>query len=120
MSGVCARNSDKPSRFEAVTLIAWYEARGESIKVQNLVVDSAYNRAIISDKSLYEVLKEPKQYPWVAKLKTWRLTTEQAEFGFKLLKHRSPVRSKVVYFNHVPHEFTKKNFKVGNLYFAVN
>lgn len=97
----------------------WHEARSESLQVQQKVLDVLRNRAKISGKSLYKVATEKGQYPWATRIKTWKLSTEQAEFGFKFLSGRSPINSGYFYFNQVPHDFTKKNVKHGALYFAV-
>lgn len=115
----CAVSAKAPSRFEMETLLCWHEARGQSLQVQQLVLDTARNRAKMSHKSLYEVLTVPHQYSWAAHLKTWKLTQEQAKFGFRLLENSKVVRSKYVYFNDSPLSFTQKNVKVGGLYFAV-
>lgn len=109
----------KPTRFACESLAVWYEARGEPFHVQQKVLDVVRNRAYSSGKTVCEVLQEPNQFPWHRKLKTWKLSTEQAEFGFKLLERSSPVRSGFMYFNTVPHSFTQKSVKRGNLYFAV-
>lgn len=98
----------------------WYEVRGESVDVQQKTLDVLRNRSKMCSCSLYRVLTQPNQYPWARKLKTWKLSQEQAEFGFKFLSKRSPISSGYKFFNHVPLEFTKKNVKHGNLYFAVN
>ena len=109
----------EPSRFEVETLAVWYEARGEPLFVQQLVLDVLRNRSYNSHKSLLEVVSESGQFPWRQHVKTWKLTQEQAEFGFRLLQYSDPVRSKFMYFNHVPHTFTKRNVRVGGMYFAV-
>lgn len=101
------------------TLLCWYEARGQSLQVQQLVLDTARNRVKMSHKSLYKVLTAPHQYSWAEHLTTWKLTQEQAQFGFKMLENSKVVRSKYVYFNDSPLSFTKKNVKIGGLYFAV-
>ena len=107
-----------PSNFEVLTLVAWHEARGEPLHVQKLVVAVVKKRAIMSNKSVYEIVKEPHQFPWQKRITTWRLTQEQAEFGF-LVMSKPDVVTNYVYFNQNPHTFTKKNVKIGGLYFAV-
>lgn len=109
----------KPTRFELETQLIWHEARSEPLEVQQLVLDTARNRSTMCSCSLQNVLTKKGQYPWATRLKTWKLSTEQAEFGFKFLSKRSPVNSGYVFFNHVPLDFTKKNVKHGNLFFAV-
>jgi len=119
-SEVCARVSDKvPSRFQLETIAVWHEARGEPLFVQQLVLDTIRNRQYNSGKSLREVLSQRGQFNWHKRIKTWKLTQEQAEFGFKLLAYSSPVRSPYKFFNQIPLDFTKKNVKRGNLYFSV-
>ena len=119
-SEVCGRVSDNgPSRFEIETITVWHEARGEPLFVQQLVLDVLRNRAYNSNKSLLEVVSESGQFPWRQQVKTWKLTQEQAEFGFRLLQYSDPVRSNFLYFNTIKHDFGKKTKKFGRLYFSV-
>lgn len=118
VSEISARVSDKTTRFACESLAVFYEARGESAQVQQKVLDVLRNRAYSSNKSVCGVLKEPGQFPWRKSVKTMKLTQEQAEFGFKLLEHASPVRSKYMYFNTEKFCFAKKHVKHGNLYFT--
>ena len=108
----------KPSEFEILTQVAWHEARGEPVYVQQLVLAVVRKRAIMYDMSLYKVVTQKGQFPWTHKLKTWKLTPEQAEWGFQVLSQPRVVTN-FVYFNQDPHTFTKKNVKIGGLYFAV-
>lgn len=109
----------EPTRFEAETLMLWHEARGERIDVQQKTLDVLRNRAKMCNCSLHKVLIQKGQYPWTKKVRSWRLTQKQAEFGFKFLSKRSPISSGYKFFNHEPLEFTQKNVKHGGLYFAV-
>ena len=47
--------------------IIWHEARGESQRGQRLVALVVLNRATKRNKSICEVMKEPKQFSWHAK-----------------------------------------------------
>lgn len=96
----------------------WYEARGESLRVKKAVVQVIKNRARIDKISICSVIKKRGAFPWISRVKSWRLSTEQVAMLFDVIQHRPVVNSRVYYFNHVRLTFGVKQRKLGRMYFS--
>lgn len=53
--------------IQCLANIMWHEARGESQRGQLMVASVVLNRATKRNKSICEVMSEPKQFSWYAK-----------------------------------------------------
>lgn len=53
--------------IQCLSTIIWHEARGESQRGQRLVALVVLNRATKRNKSVCEIMKEPRQFSWYAK-----------------------------------------------------
>lgn len=64
------------SELRCLVSATFREARGEVPAGRRAVLDTIYNRAVKSGMTLCEVVAQPKQFPWRAKLGLVQLTPE--------------------------------------------
>jgi spore germination cell wall hydrolase CwlJ-like protein len=87
---------DQNSSCEATAL--WYEARGENVLAQQMVLQVVRNRARIAETTSCEVIKKPHQFSWMRHHPKIGLDEERLALLDKAQRLQVPRNENVLFF----------------------
>ncbi len=98
---------------------AWFEARGEPVRVQAAVLQVVRNRAKKWHMKVCDVVRQKGAFSWYRKGHNFKMSQKMLTNYFDAFMMLPVVGDSYLYFNQTPLSFGHKNHKrIGKLYFS--